>query len=113
MNDIAVYLVGAGPGDAGLLTLRAKEVLERCDVCIYDNLVDDRIVHCFTRPGCEKIYVGKSGACHTLEQDGINKLIADKARENKIVARLKGGDPFIFGRGGEEALFLAENNIGF
>jgi uroporphyrinogen III methyltransferase / synthase len=113
MNDVAVYLVGAGPGDEGLLTLRAKEVLERCDVCIYDNLVDDRIVHRFARSGCEKIYVGKSGACHTMEQDGINRLMVDKARENKIVVRLKGGDPYIFGRGGEEALFLAENKIRF
>ncbi len=113
MNAKPVYLVGAGPGETGLLSLRAKELLERCDVCIYDNLVDARIVRLFTRPECEKIYVGKSGACHTLEQDGINRLIVDKAREGNVVVRLKGGDPFIFGRGGEEALFLAENDIRF
>ncbi|OHD70079.1 MAG: uroporphyrinogen-III C-methyltransferase [Spirochaetes bacterium RBG_16_49_21] len=108
-----VYLVGAGPGDFGLLTLRGKELLERCDVCIYDNLVNDRIISLLTRPGCEKIYVGKSGASHTMEQEEINRLIVEKARENKSVVRLKGGDPFIFGRGGEEALFLAEKGIRF
>jgi uroporphyrinogen III methyltransferase/synthase len=113
MKKGMVYLVGAGPGDIGLLTLRARDVLQCCDACIYDNLVNETIVRMFSRPECEKIYVGKSGAAHTMEQDEINKLIAAKAMENKIVVRLKGGDPYIFGRGGEEALFLAESGVPF
>ncbi|OHD64231.1 MAG: uroporphyrinogen-III C-methyltransferase [Spirochaetes bacterium RBG_13_51_14] len=108
-----VYLVGAGPGDIGLLTLRAKDLLEQCDVLIYDNLVNERIVHTLTPAHCEKIYVGKSGASHTMEQDDINRLIAEKAVAGNMVVRLKGGDPYIFGRGGEEAVHLAERNITF
>jgi uroporphyrinogen III methyltransferase/synthase len=113
MNKGTVYLVGAGPGDPGLLTLRARDLLERCDACVYDNLVNTRIMDEFTRPACERIYVGKSGAAHTMEQEDINRLMVSKARENKCVVRLKGGDPYIFGRGGEEALFLAESGIPF
>ncbi len=108
-----VYLVGAGPGDIGLLTLRGKELIEKCDTLIYDNLVNDRIIRSFAPEDCDKIYVGKSGASHTMEQEDINRLIVDKAREGKMVVRLKGGDPYIFGRGGEEALFCAENGIEF
>jgi uroporphyrinogen III methyltransferase/synthase len=113
MNKGTVYLVGAGPGDPGLLTMRARDLLDHCDACVYDNLVNVRIIDELTRPSCERIYVGKSGAAHTLEQDDINRLIVEKAKENKIVVRLKGGDPFIFGRGGEEALFLAESGVPF
>lgn len=108
-----VYLVGSGPGDPGLLTLRAKRLLELCDVLVYDNLVDERIVRSFTSDRCEKIYVGKSGASHTMEQDEINDLLVSKCSGGRIVVRLKGGDPFIFGRGGEEALHCAEQGIPF
>jgi uroporphyrinogen III methyltransferase / synthase len=108
-----VYLVGAGPGDFGLLTLRAKELLEQCDVLIYDNLVGERVVDTLASPGCEKIYVGKSGASHTMEQDDINRLIVEKAKAGNMVVRLKGGDPYIFGRGGEEALFCADQGVEF
>ena len=106
-----VYLVGAGPGDAGLLTLRACEVLKSADVVIYDRLADDAILNFCA--GAKKIYVGKAAGKHTLKQDEINQLLVDTARENKIVVRLKGGDPFVFGRGGEEALYLRENNLPF
>ncbi len=108
-----VYLVGAGPGDPGLLTIRAKFLLETCDVLIYDNLVNERIISSFKSEGCESIYVGKSGASHTMEQEEINKLIVEKASGGNMVVRLKGGDPFIFGRGGEEALHCAEYGVPF
>ncbi|MBN2160304.1 MAG: uroporphyrinogen-III C-methyltransferase [Spirochaetes bacterium] len=108
-----VYLVGAGPGDAGLLTIRAQELLRLCDVLIYDNLVNDRIVRTMSRDSCEKIYVGKSGASHAMEQEDINRLIVEKARANAVVVRLKGGDPYIFGRGGEEAAWCADSGIDF
>ena len=106
-----VYLVGAGPGDVGLLTLRARELLSAADVVIYDRLADDEILNFCT--GAKKIYVGKSAGKHTLKQEEINWLLAEEARQNKIVVRLKGGDPFVFGRGGEEALFLREKNLPF
>ncbi len=108
-----VYLVGAGPGDFGLLTMRAKELIEQCDVLIYDNLVGERVVDTLAPSGCEKIYVGKSGASHTMEQDEINRLIVEKAKAGNMVVRLKGGDPYIFGRGGEEALSCVEQGVGF
>mgnify|MGYP003798951997 CR=1 FL=1 len=108
-----VYLVGAGPGDWGLLTLRARELIEQCDVLIYDNLVGERIVDTLAPPGCERIYVGKSGASHTMEQEDINGLIVEKAKAGGMVVRLKGGDPYIFGRGGEEALFCVERGVDF
>lgn len=106
-----VYLVGAGAGDAGLLTLKAREVLEAADVVIYDRLADDAILNFCA--GARKIYVGKESGRHTLKQSEINQLLVDEARRNKIVVRLKGGDPFVFGRGGEEALYLRENNQPF
>ena len=106
-----VYLVGAGPGDAGLLTLKAREVLEAADVVIYDRLADDFILNFCA--GAKKIFVGKSAGKHTLKQSEINQLLVEEARENKIIVRLKGGDPFVFGRGGEEALYLRENNLPF
>ena len=113
MKKGKAYLVGAGPGDPGLLTVRAAELISRCDVLIYDNLVNTGIVDSLAPARCEKIYVGKSGASHTMEQDEINRLIVEKARSVGIVVRLKGGDPYIFGRGGEEALFCAENGVEF
>ena len=106
-----VYLVGAGPGDAGLLTLKAREVLEAADVVIYDRLADDFILNFCA--GAKKIFVGKSAGKHTRKQSEINQLLVEEARENKIIVRLKGGDPFVFGRGGEEALYLRENNLPF
>ena len=106
-----VYLIGAGAGDTGLLTVKAREILEIADVVIYDRLADEKILNC--SPNAEKIYVGKSAGHHTLKQDEINKLLAEKGAAKNIVVRLKGGDPFVFGRGGEEALTLRENNIDF
>ncbi|OPY65062.1 MAG: Uroporphyrinogen-III C-methyltransferase [Syntrophorhabdus sp. PtaU1.Bin002] len=107
-----VYLVGAGPGDLKLITLRGLELIQRADVIIYDFLVNPRLLD-FCREGAEIIYVGKQASHHELPQPDINNLIIQKTRENEVVVRLKGGDPFIFGRGGEEAQVLAENGIPF
>jgi uroporphyrinogen III methyltransferase/synthase len=107
-----VSLVGAGPGDPKLLTIRGREVLEQADVILHDALIDAELLK-FAREDAEKIFVGKRAGHHALSQDEINALIIEKARENKIVCRLKGGDPFVFGRGGEEALACFENNIAF
>jgi len=107
-----VYLVGAGPGDPGLLTLRGRELLKKAQVVIYDRLASPRIME-FVNPEAEKIYVGKRVGKHVANQHEINELIVAKAKEGKEVVRLKGGDPFIFGRGGEEAQILAENHIDF
>lgn len=107
-----VYLVGAGPGDAGLLTVKALELIRRADVIIYDRLADESILN-YARSTAEKIYVGKSAGNHTMPQSEINQLLVDKSREDKVIVRLKGGDPFVFGRGGEEALELVEHNIPF
>ena len=106
-----VYLVGAGAGDVGLLTVKAREVLEIADVVIYDRLLDEKILN--YAPNAKKIYVGKSAGHHSSTQDEINRLLVDEGRKNKIVVRLKGGDPFVFGRGGEEALYLRENQLDF
>ncbi|MGE5173331.1 MAG: uroporphyrinogen-III C-methyltransferase [Betaproteobacteria bacterium] len=107
-----VYLIGAGPGDPGLITVKGLECVKKADVIIYDYLANDRILD-HRRPGAELVYVGKQGGRHTLPQDEINSLIVQKAKEGKIVARLKGGDPFIFGRGGEEAEELVDSGIPF
>jgi len=107
-----VYLVGAGPGDIGLITLRGLELIQKADVIIYDNLVNRHLLD-YSKHRSEHIYVGKQASQHELPQQAINKLLVDKSRENNIVVRLKGGDPFIFGRGGEEAEFLFENGIPF
>jgi len=105
-----VYLVGAGPGDPGLLTVRALELLRECDCLVYDALVAPPIL-ALAAPHAEKINVGKRGGRHTLEQPEINRLLAAKAKEKKSVLRLKGGDPYLFGRGAEEALYLAEQGV--
>lgn len=107
-----VYLIGAGPGDPGLLTVKAKEVLETADVLIYDYLANIEFLN-YCKADCEILYVGKKGGDHTLPQDKINELIVEKANEGKIIARLKGGDPYVFGRGGEEAEELVEAGIDF
>ncbi len=104
--------MGAGPGDPGLMTVKGLECLRQADVVIYDRLVDENILN-EARPEAERIYVGKASSHHTLEQGMINRLLIQKARDGKVVVRLKGGDPFVLGRGGEEAEALAENHILF
>ena len=105
-----VYLVGAGPGDPELLTIKAYKVLRSADVVLYDALVNKEILS-ITKNDCLKIYVGKRDGRHSLPQEEINALIYKFASQDKIVVRLKGGDPFVFGRGGEELLFLKDKGI--
>jgi uroporphyrinogen III methyltransferase/synthase len=112
MKQGMVYLVGAGPGDPGLITVKGMECLKKADVVIYDRLLDNRLLE-LSRPTAKRIYVGKSSGFHSLEQDEINQIILKQAKSGKIVVRLKGGDPFVFGRGGEEAEILADNAIPF
>jgi uroporphyrinogen III methyltransferase/synthase len=112
MKNGIVYLVGVGPGDPGLITLKAIEKIRASDVLVYDYLANKKFLE-YAREGAEVIYVGKRGGCHTLPQDEINGILIEKAREGKVVARVKGGDPFIFGRGGEEAEALADAGIPF
>ena len=107
-----VYLVGAGPGDPGLITVKGLECIKKADVLIYDFLASPILLK-YARKQTEILYVGKKGGDHTLSQDEINALIAEKARKGLTVTRLKGGDPFIFGRGGEEAEILVRNEIPF
>jgi uroporphyrinogen III methyltransferase/synthase len=107
-----VFLVGAGPGDPGLITVKAREVLGEAEVVIYDYLASKRHLD-YVPEEAERIYVGKKGGCHTMAQEDINRLIVERAREGKRVVRLKGGDPFIFGRGGEEAEELVEAGVPF
>lgn len=107
-----VYLVGAGPGDPGLITVKGKEIIGQADLIVYDYLANKRLLG-YAKEGTEIIYAGKKGGNHTLSQDKINDLIVTKAKEGKVIVRLKGGDPFIFGRGGEEAVELADAGIPF
>ncbi|MEZ0337176.1 MAG: uroporphyrinogen-III C-methyltransferase [Aquificaceae bacterium] len=107
-----VYIVGAGPGDPELLTLKALRLIKSADVILYDRLINQEIL-LFAKPDCELVYVGKEDGKHTIEQEKINELLLRYAHTREVVVRLKGGDPFIFGRGGEEALFLAEHSIEF
>lgn len=107
-----VYLVGAGPGDYKLISVKALECIKAADTIVYDRLADDRLL-AHARPDAEMIYVGKASSAHTMKQDDINQLLVDKAQAGKTVVRLKGGDPFVFGRGGEEALKLVENGLPF
>ncbi|HOL05045.1 MAG TPA: uroporphyrinogen-III C-methyltransferase [Syntrophorhabdaceae bacterium] len=107
-----VYLVGAGPGDLKLITLKGLELIQQADCIIYDYLANKELLG-FAREDAEIIYAGKQASQHELPQDEINELLLKKAERYSIVVRLKGGDPFIFGRGGEEALFLAEKGIDF
>lgn len=112
MKNGIVYLIGAGPGDPELLTLKGKKCLEKADVIVGDYLADPRIL-AFANPLAEYIYVGKRCGNHTMRQEDISKLIAEKGKEGKIVARLKGGDPFVFGRGGEEVLELRKEGVNY
>jgi len=107
-----VYLVGAGPGDPGLLTLKARDCLGKADVVVYDHLAN-RVFLDYANERAELIYAGKKGGDHSLSQKEINKLILERARAGATVVRLKGGDPFVFGRGGEEAQELATEGIAF
>jgi uroporphyrinogen III methyltransferase/synthase len=111
MKKGKVFILGGGPGDPSLITLKGVEVLKKAEVVIYDHLIPKELL--LYAEKSEKIYVGKEAGKHTLSQEEINKLMVEKAKEGKTVVRLKGGDPFIFGRGGEECEFLQKNGVDF
>lgn len=110
LNSGEVALVGSGPGDAELLTIRAMRFIEQADIAIYDRLVSEEILALLPQ-GCERFYVGKEQAKHCVPQDKINQLLVEQAKLGKRVLRLKGGDPFIFGRGGEEAEYMLARGV--
>ena len=111
-NTKCVYLVGTGPGDPDLLTVKALRLIQSADVVVYDRLVSAEIIRLIPH-GVARIYVGKQDGYHTLNQDQINALLVRLAQSNRSVVRLKGGDPLVFGRGSEEALYLSKHNICF
>jgi len=111
-EQACVYIVGAGPGDPELLTVKALRLLKQADVIVYDRLVSQQILDLIP-PGSTRIFVGKEPGRHHLSQDEINKLLASLAMKDRCVVRLKGGDPFVFGRGSEEALFLVQHGVSF
>jgi len=112
MSPGKVYLVGAGPGHPELLTIKAAELIKMADVLVYDRLIQEEVLG-LAKPSVERIYMGKPLSRHDSRQDEIHHVLLEKAREGKLVVRLKGGDPFLFGRGGEEAEFLADHGIPF
>lgn len=112
MSEGIVYLIGAGPGDPGLITVKGKECIEQADVVVYDYLANPKLLE-YARPNAEMIYVGKMGGNHTKTQDEINDIIVERCKAGKKIARLKGGDPFIFGRGGEEAQELIKAGLAY
>lgn len=112
MKKSKVYLVGAGPGDPGLLSIKAVKILDKANVVIYDRLVTRAILRLIPKKA-EKIYVGKRSGKHTISQDKINEILIREARKGRVVVRLKGGDPFLFGRGGEEVQELRKAGIQF
>ena len=107
-----VYIVGAGPGDPGLLTMRAVELIGKADVILYDYLCGEGFL-AYKKEGAECLYIGKRGHQHYTPQEKINLLLLEKAKSHDVVVRLKGGDPFVFGRGGEEAEFLKGHGVPF
>lgn len=107
-----VYLVGAGPGDAGLITVKGLSCIRQADCIIYDRLIPEQLLS-ETKEDCCQIYVGKKNHHHTMGQEEINELLVESARKYKVIVRLKGGDPYVFGRGGEEGIFLQEHAIPF
>jgi len=111
-NNKCVYLVGTGPGDPDLLTVKALRLIQTADVVVYDRLVSPEIIDLIPH-GIALIYVGKQTGNHTLNQDQINALLVKLAHTNRAVVRLKGGDPMVFGRGSEEALYLSQHNVCF
>lgn len=112
MKDGKVYLVGAGPGDPKLITVYGLECIQKADVIAYDRLVNPKLLE-FAKQDVELVYCGKLPGKHHLIQDEIHTLLVEKAQEGKFVTRLKGGDPFVFGRGAEEAEFLSDHHIVF
>lgn len=112
MHQGKVYIVGAGPGDPDLITVKGKKSIEEADVIYYDRLINKQLLE-YAREDAELIYCGKKPNDHSIPQDSLNQLLVDHAKKGKIVTRLKGGDPFIYGRGGEEAELLAINKIPF
>lgn len=109
-NTGKVVLVGAGPGDTGLLTLKGEKYIKQADCLVYDRLLSPQLLS-MAKAGCELIYVGKENHKHVMKQDAINELLYEKSKCHELVVRLKGGDPYVFGRGGEEALYLVERNV--
>lgn len=107
-----VYLVGAGPGDPELITVKGLKCIQQADVILYDRLINDELLN-YARPDAELIYCGKLPDFHLLQQETINHFLVKHAKKGKVVTRLKGGDPFVFGRGGEEAEALANHGIEF
>ena len=107
-----VYLVGAGPGDPELITIKGLKAIKKADVILYDRLVNEELLG-YAKEGAELIFCGKQPNFHVLQQETINHLLVKHAKKGKIVTRLKGGDPFVFGRGGEEAEYLAKNRVDF
>lgn len=109
-NTGKVVLVGAGPGDTGLLTLKGEKYIKQADCLVYDRLSSSEFLS-MAKAGCELIYVGKENHKHVMKQDAINELLYEKSKYHELVVRLKGGDPYVFGRGGEEALYLVDRNV--